>query len=245
MLNEVPISKILVFKRESDPSYSFIVIIIYLLEVRKFFFLVDALDFWFWDRGEDGTVGTIVSCLLTAEAKTFFDANFSFLWSELPNVYDIYVHSVWILGLLSRSRGKIRAYGRRGDFVVFGSLRHNLVGLVPLGLGHLCFGIPFIDGGGYGVHGVNAAHECWVESLGKEGDKDSLVNYPTEVGSNFELIDVGKDFILGLGDGLEVGKSFCLEVGGKEGFSKEVFEVSKGSKLLVVDGIRDKGCCTS
>ena len=46
MLNEVLISKILVFRREGDPSHSF-VIVIYLLEAREFFFFVDALDSWF------------------------------------------------------------------------------------------------------------------------------------------------------------------------------------------------------
>ena len=117
--------------------------------------------------------------------------------------------------------------------------------MVPLSLESFSFGIPFIDGGGYGVHGVDAMHECQVKSFSEEGDKNGLVNYPTEVGSNFEFIDVGKDFVLGLGDGLEAGKGFCLEVSGKEGFSKGVFEVSKGSKLLVVDGIGGEGCCPS
>ena len=156
-MNKVPISKILVFKRESDPCYSFIVVIIYLLEVGEFFFLVDA--FRFQGRGEDGIVDTVVSCLSVVEAKTFFDANISFLWSELPDVYGIYVHSIWIFGLPSGGRGKVRAYGRRGGFVIFGLLRHDLVGSVPLDLEPLCFGIPFIDGGGYGVHGVNAMHK--------------------------------------------------------------------------------------
>ena len=44
MLNEVSVSKVLVFRRESDPSYSFIIIVIYFLEAGEFFFLVDALD---------------------------------------------------------------------------------------------------------------------------------------------------------------------------------------------------------
>ena len=47
VLNKVPISKILVFRRESDPSYPFVIFIVYLLEAGKFFFLVDTLDFWF------------------------------------------------------------------------------------------------------------------------------------------------------------------------------------------------------
>ena len=126
--------------------------------------------------------------------------------------------------------------------MIFGSLGHNLIGLVALDLESFSFDIPFIDGGGYKVHGVNAVHECWIESFSKEGDKDSLVNYPTEVGSDFEFIDIGEDFVLGLGNRLEVDKGFCLEVSGEECFSKGVFEVSKGSELLVVNGVGGEGC---
>ena len=129
--------------------------------------------------------------------------------------------------------------------MIFGLSGHDLIGLVPLSLEPFSFGISFVNGGGYRVHGVNMVHEHWIESFSKEGDKDSLVNYSTEVGSNFDLIDIGKDFILGLGDGLEVGKGFCLEVGGEKGFGEGVLEVSKGSKLLVVDGVRSEGCCPS
>ena len=64
------------------------------------------------------------------------------------------------------------------------------------------------------------------------------------MGSDFEFIDVGEDFILGLGDGLEVDKGFCFEVGGEECFSKGVFEVGKDSELLV-DGIGGEGHCPS
>ena len=237
VLNEVPISKILVHKREGDPGYSFIVIIIYLLEAGKFFFLVDILDSWFQGGGEDRAAGTIMSHLSAMEAKTFLNANFLFLWSELPDAYDVYIHSVWILGSSNRGRGEVRAYERRGGLVVFGSLGHNLTGSVPLGLKPFGFGIPFIDDGGYKVHRVDVAHECWVESFSKEGDEDSLVNYPTEVSSDFEFIDIGEDLILGLCNGLEVSKGFCLEIGGEEGFGEGVLEISKGSKLLVIDGI--------
>ena len=179
------------------------------------------------------------------EVNTFFNANLSFLWSKLPEEYGIYIHSIWVLGLPNRNREEIRVYRRRGGFVIFGSLRHNLVGLVPLGLESFCLGVPFIDGGGYGVHRVNVMHECRVEFLSEEEDKDSLVNYSTEVGSDFEFIDIGEDFILGLGNELEVDKGFCLEVNGKEGFGEGDFEVSKGPELFVVDGIRGKGCCPS
>ena len=79
MSNKVSISKILVHRGEGNLGYSFIVIIIYLLEAGEFFFLVDALDSWFWGRGEDGAAGTIVSCLLVAEAKIFLSANLLFL----------------------------------------------------------------------------------------------------------------------------------------------------------------------
>ena len=79
-------------------------------------------------------------------------------------MYGIYVHSIWVLGLPSGGGGEVRAYGRRGGFVVFGLLGHNLIGSVSLGLEPFGFGIPFIDGGGYGVHEVDMVHEYQVES---------------------------------------------------------------------------------
>ena len=78
-MNKVPVSKILVYRREGDPGYSFIVIVIYLLEAGKFFFLVNTLDSWFWGGGEDRAAGTIMSCLSALEAKTFLNANLSFI----------------------------------------------------------------------------------------------------------------------------------------------------------------------
>ena len=63
--------------------------------------------------------------------------------------------------------------------------------------------------------------------------------------SDFEFIDVGEDFILGLGNGLKADKGFYFEVSGEECFSKGVFEIGEGSKLLVVNGIRGEGCCPS
>ena len=186
-----------------------------------------------------------MSCLLTVEAKTFLNANFLFLWSELPDMYGIYVHSVWVLGLLSRGGGEVKAYGRRGGFMVFGLSGHDLIGSVSLGLEPFSFGIPFIDGGGYGVHKVDTTHECRVKSFSKERDKDSLIDYLTKVGSDFELVDVGENFVLGLGNGLEAGKGFCLEVSGEKSFGEGVFEVSESSKLLVVNDVRGEGCCPS
>ena len=57
------------------------------------------------------------------------------------------------------------------------------------------------------------------------------------MGSNFEFIDIRKDLIFGLCNGLEAGKGFHLEINGEECFVKGVFEVSEGSELLVVDDI--------
>ena len=57
------------------------------------------------------------------------------------------------------------------------------------------------------------------------------------MGSNFELIDIEENLVFDLCNGLEVGKGFCLEVSGEEGFGEGVLEVGEGSKLLVVDGI--------
>ena len=69
--NEVPFSKILVFKRESNPSYSFI-IIIYLLKVGEFFFPVDMLNFGLRDGGEDRTIGIVVACYDSLTTLSFF-----------------------------------------------------------------------------------------------------------------------------------------------------------------------------
>ena len=57
------------------------------------------------------------------------------------------------------------------------------------------------------------------------------------MGGNFEFIDIGENLILDLCNGLEAGEGFCLEVGGEKCFGEGVLEVSKGSKLLVVNGI--------
>ena len=57
------------------------------------------------------------------------------------------------------------------------------------------------------------------------------------MGSNFEFIDIGEDLVLGLCNGLEVGKGFCLEVSSEEDFGKGVLEVGEGFKLLVVNGV--------
>ena len=88
-------------------------------------------------------------CFSTAEAKTFLNANLSFLWGELPDAYGIHIHSIWVLGSSNGGRGEVRACGRRGSLVVFSSLGHNLTGLVPLGLKPFDLGVPFINGGGY------------------------------------------------------------------------------------------------
>ena len=151
VLNKVLISKILVFRKENDPSYCFIVIIIYLLKAGEFFFLVDTLNPGFQGGDKDRTIG-IVTCLLVVEAKTLLNANLLFLWGELPDMYGMYVHNIWILGFPNKGRGKVRAYRRRGGLVVFGLSRHNLIGSVPLGLEPFCLGLLFINGGRYGVH---------------------------------------------------------------------------------------------
>ena len=60
-LKEVPVSKILVHRREDYPSYSFIIIIIYFLKMGQFLFLGSLLDSRFGCRGEGRAVGTVVA----------------------------------------------------------------------------------------------------------------------------------------------------------------------------------------
>ena len=121
VLNKVPISKILVHRREGYPGYSFFFIIIYFLKMGKFLFLGNLLDSRFGCRGEGGAVGTIVAQFSALETKTFFKANLSFLWDELLDMYGIDVHCIWVLGLPS-SGWKVGMYRRGGgDSVVFAS----------------------------------------------------------------------------------------------------------------------------
>ena len=65
------------------------------------------------------------------------------------------------------------------------------------------------------------------------------------MGSNLEFIDIGEYFVLGLGNGLEAGKGFYLEISGEECFSEGVLEVGKGSEFLVVNGIGGEDYCPS
>ena len=43
----------------------------------------------------------------------------------------------------------------------------DVVGSLPLGLESNSLLVPFVDGGGDGVHGHNSAHEGWWNSSGK------------------------------------------------------------------------------
>ena len=65
------------------------------------------------------------------------------------------------------------------------------------------------------------------------------------MGSNFEFVDVREDFILGLGNGLEADKSFCLKVSGEEDLGEGGFKVSEGPELLVINDIKGESCCLS
>ena len=120
-LNKVPVSKILVCRREGYPSYSFFIIIIYFLKMGKSLFLGDLLDLRFGCRGEGGAVDTVVAQFSALETKTLFKANLLFLWGELLDAYGIDVHCIWVLGFLSGG-WKVGTYRRGvGDFVVFAS----------------------------------------------------------------------------------------------------------------------------
>ena len=119
--NKVPVSKILVCRREGYPSYSFFFVIIYFLKMRQFLFLGDLLDLGFGCRGESGAVGTVVAWFLASEIKTSFKANLPFLWGELLDTYGINIHCIWVLGLPSDG-WKVGTYKRGGGgLVVFAS----------------------------------------------------------------------------------------------------------------------------
>ena len=102
------------------------------------------------------------------EAKFLFDAAFAFFWSKLGDLDRIHDHGVRIVGfgVGGVREGVIGLVGR--PRVSFG----DVVGSLPLSLESDGLLVPFVDGGGDGVHGHDAAHERGWDSCGEVSDQD-------------------------------------------------------------------------
>ena len=117
---------------------------------------------------EGGACGTKVSGFLAAEAEFLLDAAFAFFWGKLRYFDRVHDHGIRVVGLgVGGVREGVVGLMRRSR-VSFG----DVVGSLPLSLESDGLLVPFIDGGGDGVHGHDTAHEQGWDSCGEVSDQD-------------------------------------------------------------------------
>ena len=117
---------------------------------------------------EGGACGTEVAGFSAAKAEFLFNAVFAFFWGKLGDLDRIHDHSVRVVGLGvgGVGEGVVGLMGR--PRVPFG----DVVGTLPLSLESDSLFVPFVDGGGNGVHGHDTAHERGWDSCGEVSDQD-------------------------------------------------------------------------
>ena len=89
------------------------------------------------------------------EAKFLLNATFAFFWGKLGDLDGIYNHGAGVVGLSIRGIGE-------GVVGLVGRLQvppGDVIGSFPLGLKSNSFLVPFVDGGGNGVHRHDVAHQ--------------------------------------------------------------------------------------
>ena len=182
--------KIQRFKR--DLSYHLLLfIVIDILQLGQFFaayfvYLLIAL------LSKGGAHGTEMAWFSAVEAKFLFNAAFAFFWGELGDLDRIHDHGVGVVGL---------GVGGVGEGVV-GLMRRprvplgDVVGALPLSLEGDSLLVPFVDGGGDGVHRHDSAHERWWDSGGEVSDQDIRVR---DVGEGDMVFEGGNVFRQGGG----------------------------------------------
>ena len=122
-----------------------------------------------------------------AKAKFLFNAMFAFFWGELGDFDRIHDHDVGVVGL---GAGGVR----EGVVGLMGRPRVSLgdvVGSLPLGLESDSLLVPFIDGGGDGVHRHDPAHKWRGNSSGEVPDQDVRVR---NVGEGDVVLEGGNIF---------------------------------------------------
>ena len=103
-----------------------------------------------------------------AKAKFLLNATFAFFWGKLGDLDCIHDHSVGVVGLgVGGVREGVVGLMRRPR-VSLG----DVVGALPLGLEGDGLLVPFVDGGGDGVHGHDSAQEWWWDSCREVSDQD-------------------------------------------------------------------------
>ena len=118
--------------------------------------------------GEGGAHGTEVAGFSAAETEFLLNAAFAFFGGELGDFDGVDDHGV---GIMSFSVGGV-GEGMVGLMGGSGVSLGNVVGSLPLGLESDGLLVPFVDGGGDGVHGHNVAHERRWDSCGEVSNQD-------------------------------------------------------------------------
>ena len=117
---------------------------------------------------EGRACGTEVAGFSAAKAEFLFNAAFAFFWGKLGDFDRVHDHGVQVVGLgVGGVREGVVGLMRRLQ-VSFG----DVVSSLPLSLESDGLLVPFIDGGGDGVHGHDTAHEQGWDSCGEVSDQD-------------------------------------------------------------------------
>ena len=160
-----------------------------------------------------------------AEAKFLFNAAFAFFQGEFGDLDRIHDHGVRIVGLGVGGVGKGVVGLMQRLRVPFG----DVIGSFPLSLESDGLLVPFIDGGGDGVHGHDAAHERGWDSCREVSDQDVGVGDVCEG----DMVLKGGD-ILRQGGGVRVVFLALLHsLGGKpgDGVPGDVVVLKRGVEL--------------
>ena len=122
------------------------------------------------------------------EAELLLDATFAFFQDKFRDFDDINNHSVGVMGFGAGGVGEGVVGLMGGLRVSFG----DVVSSFPLGLEGDGFLVPFVDGGGDGVHRHDTAHQ------GQRDSRREISNKDVGIG------DIGKGYVV-----LEGGNIFC------------------------------------
>ena len=174
---------------------------------------------------EGGACGTEVAGFSAAEAEFLFNAALAFFWGELRDLDRVHDHSVGVVGLgVDGVREGVVGLMRRPR-VSFG----DVVGSLPLSLESDGLLVPFVDGGGDGVHGHDAAHERGWDSCGEVSDQDVGIG---DIGEGDMVLEGGNIFRQ-RGGVRVVLFAFLHSLGGKpgDGIPGDIVVLKRGVEL--------------
>ena len=153
---------------ERNISYHlFLFVIINLLQLGQLF-TANLLYLLATFLGKGSACGTKMTEFPAAETELLLNATFAFFWGELGDFDGVDDHGVRVVGLGVGGVGEGVVGLVRGFRVSSG----NVICSFPLGLEGDGLLVPFVDGGGDGIHGHNAAHQGWWDSCREVSDQD-------------------------------------------------------------------------